>query len=232
MRLEIFVAPPPPSNMALLRSISNNSSPKRKTVPAPVPPPPPPPPPPPSAVAGLSIPRTIRSLETNNTPPKPGQVLKKQEPRTPSPKNSPGSGTRKSMEDVNFKGASSSEKTDRDHDMDSGTKPKLKPLQWDKVRATSERATVLNEDMMETLFGCNSTNSVPKEPIRRLAMPRVEQENRVLDPKKSQNIAILLRALSVTRDEVSEALLDGNPESLGAELLETLVKMAPTKDEE
>ncbi|KAE8671466.1 Formin-like protein 1 [Hibiscus syriacus] len=125
--------------------------------------------------------------------------------------------------------------------MDSA-KPKLKPLHWDKVRATSERATVwdqlksssfqLNEDMMETLFGCNSTNSVPKEPIRRLVLPPVELENRVLNPKKSQNIAILLRALSVTRDEVSEALLDGNPESLGAELLETLVKMAPTKEEE
>lgn len=62
---------------------------------------------------------------------------------------------------------------------------------------------------METLFGCNSTNSVPREPIRRSVLPPVERENRVLNPKKSQNIAILLRALSVTRDEVSEALLDG-----------------------
>lgn len=62
---------------------------------------------------------------------------------------------------------------------------------------------------METLFGCNSTNLVPREPIRRSVLPPVERENRVLNPKKSQNIAILLRALSVTRDEVSEALLDG-----------------------
>ena len=31
----------------------------------------------------------------------------------------------------------------------------------------------------------------------------------MLDPKKSQNIAILLRALNVTRDEESDALLDG-----------------------
>lgn len=85
---------------------------------------------------------------------------------------------------------------------------------------------------METLFGCHSTNSAPKEPTRRSVLPPPEQENRVLDPKKSQNIAILLRALNVTRDEVSEALLDGNPEGLGAELLETLVKMAPTKEEE
>lgn len=62
---------------------------------------------------------------------------------------------------------------------------------------------------METLFGCNSTPSIPKEATRKSVLPPVEQENRVLDPKKSQNIAILLRALNVTRDEVSEALLDG-----------------------
>ncbi|XP_033129492.1 formin-like protein 6 isoform X2 [Brassica rapa] len=89
-----------------------------------------------------------------------------------------------------------------------------------------------SEDRMEHLFGCSSASSAPKEPVRRSVMPPAENENRVLDPKKSQNIAILLRALNVTREEVSEALLDGNPESLGAELLETLVKMAPTKEEE
>lgn len=67
---------------------------------------------------------------------------------------------------------------------------------------------------METLFGCNSANTVPKEPTttattRRSVLPPVEHENRVLDPKKSQNIAILLRALNVARDEVVEALSDG-----------------------
>lgn len=67
--------------------------------------------------------------------------------------------------------------------------------------------------MMESLFGCNSTaNSVPKDTgSRKSVLPPAEQENRVLDPKKSQNIAILLRALNVTRDEVTEALLDGMP---------------------
>ncbi|MBA0688449.1 hypothetical protein Goari_006236, partial [Gossypium aridum] len=198
-----------------------------------------PPPPPPLPATGPSIPRTVRSLETNVSL-KPSPVLKTQESSTPIPDISEGSGSRKSMEEVNHKAGSCVEKTDGD-DMESA-KPKLKPLHWDKVRATSERATVwdqlksssfqLNEDMMETLFGCNSTNSVPREPIRRSVLPPVERENRVLNPKKSQNIAILLRALSVTRDEVSEALLDGNPESLGAELLETLVKMAPSKEEE
>lgn len=67
----------------------------------------------------------------------------------------------------------------------------------------------LNEDMMESLFGCNSVNSVPNEVTKKSVRPPVEKENRVLDPKKSQNIAIMLRALNVTKDEVSEALLDG-----------------------
>lgn len=63
---------------------------------------------------------------------------------------------------------------------------------------------------MESLFGCNSSGSAKKEETRKSVLPPpVEKENRVLDPKKSQNIAILLRALNVTRDEVSEALLDG-----------------------
>lgn len=62
---------------------------------------------------------------------------------------------------------------------------------------------------MESLFGWSSANSVPKEATRKSVLPPLEMENRVLDPKKSQNIAILLRALNVTRDEVSEALLDG-----------------------
>ncbi|XP_076926819.1 formin-like protein 6 [Bidens hawaiensis] len=123
----------------------------------------------------------------------------------------------------------------------NGSKPRLKPLHWDKVRATSDRATVwdqlksssfqLNEDIMESLFGCNSGSSGKKDNNRKPTGPAMP-EYRVLDPKKSQNIAILLRALNVTHEEVSEALLEGNSDSLGAELLETLVKMAPTKEEE
>lgn len=65
----------------------------------------------------------------------------------------------------------------------------------------------LNEDAMESLFGCNSV----KEGTAKSAAPAMEQEIRVLDPKKSQNIAILLRALNVTKEEVAEALLDGMP---------------------
>ncbi|KAL4271460.1 hypothetical protein GQ457_13G027420 [Hibiscus cannabinus] len=84
-------------------------------------------------------------------------------------------------------------------------KPKLKPLHWDKVRANNGR---------------------------RQSLPSLNQENHVLNPKKSQNIAILLRALNVTIEEVCEALMEGNSDTLGTELLESLLKMAPTNEEE
>ncbi|PPR91940.1 hypothetical protein GOBAR_AA28738 [Gossypium barbadense] len=100
-------------------------------------------------------------------------------------------------------------------------KPKLKPLHWDKVRASSDRAMVwdqikassfqLNEEMIETLFMVNNSNLATKDNARKPILAAVNQENRVLDPKKSQNIAILLRALNVTIDEVCEALMEVFP---------------------
>lgn len=67
----------------------------------------------------------------------------------------------------------------------------------------------LNEEMIETLFVVNTPNPKPKDTTPRSVLPPPNQENRVLDPKKSQNIAILLRALNVTIEEVCDALLEG-----------------------
>ncbi|AEC10328.1 Formin-like protein 2 [Arabidopsis thaliana] len=117
-------------------------------------------------------------------------------------------------------------------------KPKLKTLHWDKVRASSSRVMVwdqiksnsfqVNEEMIETLFKVNDPTSRTRDGV----VQSVSQENRFLDPRKSHNIAILLRALNVTADEVCEALIEGNSDTLGPELLECLLKMAPTKEEE
>ncbi|KAF8406209.1 hypothetical protein HHK36_008294 [Tetracentron sinense] len=210
----------PPPNLGLPQSINNPSS---QTSKIPVPPPPPP-----------ETPGKARLSEINVSP-----MPVWPQSHTPIPKATSWGQIPVPVAEVN-QGSSSSEQLN-ENDM-NGAKPRLKALHWDKVRATSDRATVwdqlksssfqLNEDMMETLFGCNSTNPVQKESTRKSVLPPFKQENRVLDPKKSQNIAILLRALNVTRDEVTEALLNGNPEGMGAELWETLVKMAPTKEEE
>jgi hypothetical protein len=76
--------------------------------------------------------------------------------------------------------------------------------------------------MIESLFMVNNSNSngssalAPKDNARSqiIHTAPMPPENRVLDPKKSQNIAILLRALNVTIDEVCEALREGYNESL------------------
>lgn len=122
-------------------------------------------------------------------------------------------------------------------------KPKLKPLHWDKVRASSDREMVwdqlrcssfeLNEEMIETLFVVNKPNNPnPKEMATKPVEPSPRQDHRVLDPKKAQNIAISLRALNVSVEEVCESLLEGNAETLGTDLLESLLKMAPSREEE
>ena len=64
--------------------------------------------------------------------------------------------------------------------------------------------------MIETLFVVNTSNSKTKDLTRRYVLPSPNQENSVLDPKKAQNIAIALRALNVTIEEVCEALSEGN----------------------
>ena len=67
----------------------------------------------------------------------------------------------------------------------------------------------LDEDMIKVLFTNNAANAPPRDTPKKTGVPQCRSEEKVLDPKKAQNIAILLRALNVTVEEVSDALLDG-----------------------
>jgi hypothetical protein len=67
----------------------------------------------------------------------------------------------------------------------------------------------VNEEMIETLFICNPANASAKAATRRPVVQTSRAENKVLDSKKAQNIAILLRALNVTKEEVCDALCEG-----------------------
>ncbi|XP_042041766.1 formin-like protein 6 [Salvia splendens] len=223
-----FSASPPSPVIQQYRSVANHEQKASKiTIPHP-----PPPPPLPTAMT-----RNHAAAKTYNSSPIFKQT-RRSSSKSPSPKASPLSEKTRHIKEVN-KGVCSPEKFDAES---KESRTKMKQLHWDKVRATTDRDTVwdhlkstsfqLNEGAMESLFGCNSATPVPRQAPRKFVLPSFEQENRILDSKKSQNIAILLRALNVTRDEVSEALLDGNQEGLGPELFETLVKMAPSKEEE
>ncbi|KAJ6417311.1 hypothetical protein OIU84_003094 [Salix udensis] len=119
-------------------------------------------------------------------------------------------------------------------------KAKLKPFFWDKVLANPDHSMVwhqiksgsfqFNEEMIETLFGYapdKNKNEHKKESSSHDPPPQYIQ---ILDPKKAQNLSILLRALNVTIEEVCDALCEGN--ELPVELLQNLLRMAPTEDEE
>ncbi|OMO62720.1 Actin-binding FH2/DRF autoregulatory [Corchorus capsularis] len=203
------------------------------------PPPPPPPPPPPKQPSPPPPPKQRRQWEKPVSSISFAQQISKPPPLVPpsmpfmrqsSIKNSP----------VELPTRSESEAVEEVEE--EASKPKLKPLHWDKVRASSDREMVwdhlrsssfkLNEEMIETLFVVNTPNSKPNNTTPRSVLPSPNPENRVLDPKKAQNIAILLRAVNVTVEEVCDALLEGNADTLGTELLESLLKMAPSKEEE
>ncbi|XVE63050.1 hypothetical protein DITRI_Ditri06bG0168700 [Diplodiscus trichospermus] len=120
---------------------------------------------------------------------------------------------------------------------DGAPLPKLKPLHWDKVRAAPDRCMVwdklrsssfeLDEEMIESLFGYNIQNSVKNDETK---SKTPSPSKHVLEPKRLQNITILLKALNVTADQACNALMKGS--GLVLHQLEALVKMVPTKEEE
>ncbi|XP_027349542.1 formin-like protein 11 [Abrus precatorius] len=120
---------------------------------------------------------------------------------------------------------------------DGNTLPKLKPLHWDKVRANPDRIMVwdklqtssfeLDEEMMEALFGYNLQNSMKNDETKSKSPSPMKH---VLEPKRLQNITILSKALSMTAEQVCEALIQGK--GLSLQQLEALLKMVPTKEEE
>ncbi|RID40928.1 hypothetical protein BRARA_J00932 [Brassica rapa] len=196
----------------------------------PVPPPPmpssagPPRPPPPAPPPGSGGPKPPPPPGPKGPPPPPGP----KGPRPPPPMSlgpkapRPSSGPAKSPSDD-----------------DGAPKTKLKPFFWDKVQANPEHSMVwndirsgsfqFNEEMIESLFGYAAAdkNKNDKKGAAGQAAPQFVQ---ILEPKKGQNLSILLRALNATTEEVCDALREGN--ELPVEFIQTLLKMAPTPEEE
>uniref|UniRef100_A0A5B6Z1K3 Formin-like protein n=1 Tax=Davidia involucrata TaxID=16924 RepID=A0A5B6Z1K3_DAVIN len=204
--------PPPPVPPPSLKPSSGS--------PHPPPPGPPPPPPMPSGIkAGPRPPPPPKSGLAPPRPPTIGSKLPRPSPLGP-----------------NHLSTSSGEGDEAD-----APKAKLKPFFWDKVLANPDHSMVwhqiksgsfqFNEEMIETLFGYapaeRNKNEAKKESS---SQDPSTQYIQIIDPKKAQNLSILLRALNVTTEEVCDALQEGN--ELPSELLQTLLKMAPTTEEE
>lgn len=197
-------APPPPKMPAVVGS----SNP---------PPPGPPPPPAPRCAAGPG------------PPPPPGKAgAGPPPPAMPGPPK--GRGPPPLRKAGNVAGPSTAD----------SNKTKLKPFFWDKVTANPDQAMVwdqikagsfqFNEEMIESLFGCHSTDKKNADGKKDLAAKDTPQFVRILDAKKAQNLAISLKALSVSAEEVRNAVMEGH--ELPTDLIQTLIRWTPTSDEE
>lgn len=69
-----------------------------------------------------------------------------------------------------------------------------------------------NEEMIENLFGYNKATEKNKGGSNKKSSSQDPTSNlvQIIDPKKAQNLSILLKALNVTTNEVSDALKEGN----------------------
>lgn len=224
-------------NRPLLSSdLINSSAQLNPVVPPPAPPPPPPPPPPPlKAPAPPPPPRSM--------PPPPPPTIKKNSspsgpmpprPSAPRPGTStppPGSGSSSPLT-----GTAANGEAARAH-------AKLRPLHWDKVTMMSSEHSMVwdkidingsfrfNDDRMESLFGYAANNRQPQNSNRNSSNP-FDNPSQVclLDPRKSQNFAIVIRSLAIGHQEILDALLEGR--GLGHDTLEKLSKIAPDKEEQ
>ncbi|KAL0342766.1 UNVERIFIED_CONTAM: Formin-like protein 8 [Sesamum calycinum] len=123
----------------------------------------------------------------------------------------------------------------------NGGQMKLKPLHWDKVIANADHSMVWNEindgsfrfddELMESLFGYTTAcqNSTEKSKKASYHQQRSLPQYHQIDPRKSQNVAIVLKSLAISRKEILDALLDGR--GLSADTLEKLTKICPTQEE-
>lgn len=63
---------------------------------------------------------------------------------------------------------------------------------------------------MESLFGYSTVDKNKTDHKKESLSLETPQYIQIIDPKKAQNLSILLRALNVTTEEVCDALQEGN----------------------
>ncbi|XP_043726219.1 formin-like protein 4 [Telopea speciosissima] len=238
--IDVNITAPLPSHGFVLEAVakfeklpsSNPLPPSSAAAPPPPPPPlpakknPPPPPPPITAKKNTAPPPPPIPAKKGPPPPPPPRSTSSKLPPAPNLKNS-----RKEAESSSRENGSG--------------QTKLKPLHWDKVTTNVDQSMVWHKinngsfrfdgDLMEALFGYVATSK--KSPGRDRDSSNIGNSNSdssaqifILDPRKSQNTAIVLRSLAISRQEILDALLEGR--GLYPDTLEKLTRIAPTKEEE
>nr|XP_043614301.1 formin-like protein 8 [Erigeron canadensis] len=221
--------PPPPPPM-------------QKTVP-PIPPPPPPqpslqklsppipPPPPPSAYS--------KKIVTPQPPP----VFTRRN-HAPPPSSFHSGSFSSSMRPPTIPKVKADDQNEERSKESREVPKKMKPFHWDKVNTDADHSVVWNEivdgslkfdeELIETLFGYKAIKKNSKE--AKHISPKFGSSNStpsaqasILDPRKSQNTAIVLKSLAISRKEIIDAISDGR--GLNGDILEKLTKISPTEEE-
>ncbi|KAM0987359.1 hypothetical protein ACFXTH_011485 [Malus domestica] len=209
------------------------SSPPPPTSPPPTPPPPPPPPmlPP--------VPIAIKKSTAAPPPPAP-KVTAKNGPAPPPPPPKVRSLNALSKPSPGQKGEPGESSSGAGNDQ-----VKLKPLHWDKVNTNNTQNSMVwdkmdgsfrfDGDLMEALFGTVATKRLSPGRDSSQANPRganvgPSAQICLLDSRKSQNIAIVIKSLTISRKELLDVLMEGR--GLDVETLEKLARIAPTEEEQ
>ncbi|CAA0303514.1 unnamed protein product [Arabidopsis thaliana] len=198
----------------------------------------PPPPPPPSAAAPPPPPPPKKGPAAPPPPPPPGKKGAGPPPPPPMSKKGP------PKPPGNPKGPTKSGETSLAvGKTEDPTQPKLKPLHWDKMNPDASRSMVWHKidggsfnfdgDLMEALFGYvarkpSESNSVPQNQTVSNSVPH--NQTYILDPRKSQNKAIVLKSLGMTKEEIIDLLTEGHDAE--SDTLEKLAGIAPTPEEQ
>ncbi|KAL9240899.1 hypothetical protein vseg_015067 [Gypsophila vaccaria] len=210
----------------------------------PPPPPPPPPRPPPAASPAGAV---MKVAPPPPPPPIPGKKGPAPPP-PPPPKGGSASGSSRpppvqkrtpsgNVAEMNALGVDDAAQGKADQ-------VKLKPLHWEKVNVVNRDHSMVwdkldggsfqyNGDMMEALFGTVAANrKSPKDGssdgVNKTATNPAAKIF-ILDSRRSQNIAIIIRSLGISRRELVDGLSEGKDLSL--EIIEKLTRMAPTTEE-
>ncbi|CAA7047390.1 unnamed protein product [Microthlaspi erraticum] len=186
-----------------------------------------PPPPPPSAAAPPPPPPPIppKKAPAPPPPPPPGKKAPPPPPMSkPGPPKPPGLNPKLPAKEI---------------ETSDPTQPKLKPLHWDKMNPDASRSMVWNRidggsfnfdgDLMEALFGYVGARK-PSESDNAPQKPTASTSHYILDPRKSQNKAIVLKSLGMTKEEIIDLLTEGH--EADSDTLEKLSGIAPTPEEQ
>uniref|UniRef100_A0A1J3DEK7 Formin-like protein n=1 Tax=Noccaea caerulescens TaxID=107243 RepID=A0A1J3DEK7_NOCCA len=192
-------------------------------------PPPPPPPPPPLPPPPIPV--------KQSAPPPPPPPKKGPSPPPPPPvKKVGGLSSSESRPPRAPRGSSGGENSRA-----GNGQVKLKPLHWDKVNPDSDHSMVWDKidrgsfsfdgDLMEALFGYVAVGKKsPEHGDNKNPKSTSPAQIFILDPRKSQNTAIVIKSLGMTREELVESLTEGH--DFVPDTLERLARIAPTKEEQ